>query len=362
MKILLDKKKIGFFCLQLSRGGSERVTSILANYFNERGYFVTVVTLEKSPIDYYIASNVELVCLSERKGKHKSNYIYKIRKLKTIIDDLDIFIVMNNRPIFLSALCPNSKVKKIYAERNDPRKVPENVVKRIIRNIAFKSADGYVFQTADQAKYYGQQIRKKGKVILNPISSDLPCRDYSKDNKRIISVCRYDKQKNIKMSIDAFKIFVKQHHDYILEIYGRGPEKELLQQYINSLGMQDRIFLNDYRSDIYDVMAEATIFVLSSNYEGISNSMIEAMGIGLPVICTDCPVGGARMLIKHGINGFLVDIGDATQMAYYLRYITENKGVYETIGCNAKKIRDELSISKICAQWHEYIEYILAND
>ena len=353
----LNKHTICFFCLQLSRGGSERVTSILGNYFCKQGYDTTIVTLEKAPIDYHIESGINVVWLSE--GKYR-NIISIIKKLKLIFDNKDVIVVMNNRPIVLTAICSKfSKARKIYSERNAPNKVPNGFVARINRNISFKTADAYVFQTEEQAHYYGKQAVEHSRIIMNPISDNLPVRNYKKDNKVIISVCRYDRQKNLYMAVDAFTIFWKDHKDYKFELYGRGPEEGVINKYIQSKGMQNSIKLKRFHNNIHEIMANATAFILSSDYEGISNSMIEAMGIGLPVICTDCPVGGARKIIQHGINGFLVGVGDVKRMAYYLNLVVDDNMIQKSIGCNAKKIRDELSISKICAQWYEYIEEVL---
>ena len=93
-----------------------------------------------------------------------------------------------------------------------------------------------------------------------------------------------------------------------------------------------------FSKNVHDEIIDATVFVLPSNYEGLSNSMLEAMAIGLPVICTDCPPGGAREYIQDYSNGILVRVGDAEGVCKALNYIVENRRQAEMISKNAEKI------------------------
>ena len=97
------------------------------------------------------------------------------------------------------------------------------------------------------------------------------------------------------------------------------------------------------------------MFVSSSDFEGMSNSMLEAMGMGLPTICTDCPAGGARAIIKDHENGILVPIKDVESMYRAMKEVAENKELAEKLSVNGTKLRDELSVDKIVSQWLEVI-------
>lgn len=98
------------------------------------------------------------------------------------------------------------------------------------------------------------------------------------------------------------------------------------------------------------------IHVSSSDYEGISNSMLEALAIGLPCICTDCPVGGAKMVIKNNINGILIPVGDQKALEQKMILLAENDELIEKLSQNAVKIRTKLSISNIADEWISFIE------
>lgn len=95
------------------------------------------------------------------------------------------------------------------------------------------------------------------------------------------------------------------------------------------------------------------MFVSSSSFEGLSNSMLEAMAIGLPTICTDCPCGGARMIIINGVNGILVPNGDKDALAQAMAQVADDSKLAAYLSKNAMKIREDLSIKKIARLWEK---------
>ena len=110
-------------------------------------------------------------------------------------------------------------------------------------------------------------------------------------------------QKNHKMLIKAFSLFGAKHGDYELVIYGRGEtedaKKDLLQ-YIEEMDVNNSVTIKEPIDNVHEEIKDSTMFVLSSDYEGVSNALLECLAMGLPCISTDCPCGGSRMLIKDG--------------------------------------------------------------
>ena len=102
---------------------------------------------------------------------------------------------------------------------------------------------------------------------------------------------------------------------------------------------------------MHEKMKSAVIYVSSSNYEGISNAMLEALAIGVPVICTDCPAGGARTYIQDGINGYLVPVGDEDALCEKLNELYRDKKIQDRFSEGSKRIRSDLSMEKIGAKW-----------
>ena len=106
-----------------------------------------------------------------------------------------------------------------------------------------------------------------------------------------------------------------------------------------------------FSSHIQEKLHSASMFVLSSDYEGVSNSLMEAMALGLPVISTDCPIGGSAMLIKNRENGLLVPVGSAAALTEAMKYMAEDSERAEEMGRRAEYVREEYSAEKICQKW-----------
>ena len=130
----------------------------------------------------------------------------------------------------------------------------------------------------------------------------------------IINAARFEASKNQMMLIEAFSAIVSENKnsDFILEIYGSGSLKEDLAEHVRKLNMADYIFIKDSVLDIQQKLTDSSIFCLTSNYEGMSNSLMEALLLGTPSISTQ--VSGSGDLIFDGKNGFIVSVGNTEQL------------------------------------------------
>lgn len=171
----------------------------------------------------------------------------------------------------------------------------------------------------------------------------------------IVNFCRLSPQKNIPLLIDAFEILLQDHPDYTLRVYGEGPEKDNLKAYIKEKHLEDKAFIEEFASDIHVRIKDAAIFVSTSDFEGLSNSMLEAMAIGLPTVCTDCDGGGARMMIEDHMNGLLVPKGDNQAVYHAMKEIVEDDTLSDRLSENAEKIKIKLSVDNIVKEWIKMI-------
>jgi glycosyltransferase involved in cell wall biosynthesis len=248
----------------------------------------------------------------------------------------------------------DKKNKIIFSERDNPASV-KDVSSENQRNRAYLMADACVFQTEDARDYFSDEIKAKGRVIPNPIKEGLPGPYTGERRKVIVNFCRLTSKKNLPLLIDAFAMLADVHPDYMLHIYGKGDLQDELLAYIAEKKMGQRIFILDHRSDIHETINDCSMFVSSSDYEGLSNSMIEAMAMGMPVVCTDCPAGGAKMFIKPYHNGILTPVGDANALHEAMSYMIDNPEEAARMGLNASEIKDELSVDRIAGKWVELI-------
>lgn len=349
----LKNKDIVFVGNALANGGAARVMCVLAQEFTNRGMAVGVAAYKAYVGEYPLASAV-----AKEYGPAESGTTSKLRCVKwlravakrnpaAVIISFEYFV--NMQTILACAGLPN---KVIVSERNDPSRVGNEW--DWLRDRVYRRADMLVCQTRDAANYFSDKVRKC--VILNPLKADLP-EPYEGERRRaVVTFCRLEKQKNLGMLLRAFAEFSKAHDDYTLEIYGDGGERDSLISMAEQLGIADKTLIAPGRSDIHEVVRDATMFILPSDYEGLSNSMLEAMAIGLPVICTDCPCGGARMVIKQGKNGFLVPVGDCGALVDRMNDVVGGDFLLKRLPLGSVRLKDGLNAGSIASEWIEVIK------
>ena len=349
-------KKIVFISNYFGNGGAANVIKTLAQNFSEKqGYDVTIVAMQDDEKKYTVPSNVKFICIDNNFKFKPIKKIFRILKLRKILKKEKCSIISFEYFINMQTILANFglKNKLVISERNDPARVGHK--KRKARNFLYKFADSLVCQTPDAKNYFPENIQKISTIIPNPINDNLPEPWNGERKKEIVNYCRLEKQKNLPMLVDAFEIVHEKYPDYTLSIYGDGNEENSLKDYIKVKRLEKYIKIHPAVKNIHEKVLKSKMFVSSSNYEGLSNSMIESMAIGLPTICTDCPCGGAKMMIKHGENGLLVPVGDCKELSNTIIKLIENDKLYEKISNNGKKIREKLDSQKICSEWQNLI-------
>lgn len=358
----MENKEVVFVSNFFGDGGAARVISVLAEGLADQGYEVTICSYpRKDREEYYHSDKINYI---KFKMRHQHGGLYKIERIAKLRREIkkhkDAVIIsfeyfMNMQTVVAMAGLKN---KLIISERNDPARVGGKMPTKQIRNFLYQFADCLVCQTQEALEYFPKSIQKKSVVILNSIKGSLPERWQGERRKEVVNFCRLEKQKNLSLLIDAFEDFYKKHTDYTLTIYGDGKERSSLEEYIKSKQLDSCVTLHHAVSDIHDRIKDAMMYVSSSNYEGLSNSMIEAMAIGLPTICTDCPCGGARMVIHDGENGILVPVDDKEAMVKAISKVADDQIIREFIAVNGYTIRKELANDRIVGIWEETIKKV----
>lgn len=350
------KKRIVFFDGTLMQGGAERVISILSKSMNEENYDVTVLLYYNEEIFYELDSNVKVVSVVEKTGTN--NIVLNMKWIRLFFKRYADIVISFLAPFNMVAIVCNLGLKSpiIVADRNDPRKIPSNFIVRKVRDFLYLLADGVVLQTTHNKNYFSKRIQSKGIVIYNPVSLNEKkgIANQTIKTKRIVSVGRLMKQKNQLLLLKAFKRVVSIRPEYTLTIYGEGPERSLLEKYILDNNMTNVVNLPGSVKNVYDKIADAEIFVMSSNFEGMPNALIEAMCLGLA--CVSTKVSGATDLIQDGVNGDLVDIGNEQALAEKIIRLIDEGERRRTYALNAMQLNELLSTEKIVQQWLEYMK------
>lgn len=344
---------ICFVVNKLYDGGTERVVTSLANAMAQNGKNVSILRFECKQDEYDCAPQIqkELIDLNE------CRIVFATKVLRFLYkSNYDIIIAFDILPNILCSILKifSSKVV-IISERNAPREVQIHFLNRILRFFTYPLADKIVFQTEEALNFYRKRIQKKGVIICNPVKEDLPFR-YKTTEKTIFAMGRLVDQKNYPLLIEAASIIHKKHPEYTFVIFGQGRKKHDLEELIKQIGAESYIYLKGYRNDIYNHIVHFDIYLLTSLYEGMPNSLIEAMSMGFPVIASDCPSGGPRCLIDSFKNGILFINNDINSLVEAIQYMIEHDDEKERMGKSAKQIRDKLCISNIANQWLQLMQ------
>lgn len=340
-------------------GGAERVASLIVNGLSQNGKNEVHVCVFEDVNNYNIQKErIFFHVLADNNKGHTYNAYLKIKNLTGVIKTVKPEVIYSFGPImagyvYIAKLLSGHKTLKVIdSERNDPRFEPVQNWKKKIRNYCYNRADILVCQTPMAVELlentYG--IKCKKVIIPNPITPGLPSWK-GENSKEIITAARLTEQKNLPMLIDAFEMLHRDFPEYKLVIYGDGELRSMLTEYIQTKGLQDVVTLSGFAKNIHKIMSEAYMYVSSSDYEGISNSMLEALGIGLPCVCTDCPVGGANMFIKDEKSGLLTKVGDVIGLYNSMSKFIEDKNLLTNCSVNSREVNEKLSLEIIANQW-----------
>lgn len=347
-------KNVVFVMNNIGDGGAERVGVTVAKYMAAQGYHVSIARMSSAYNDYSVTGIQKIITLPNSSNKYLKHFKRLLAFQKFCREDhTDVVIVMGVGDMMLHYFKKlHPKVRLILSERNDPGSqysVDRVLGKRVNRFLAL--AERVVFQTEDAKNYFDRSVQERGVIIPNPIRNDLPEPFSGVRRKEIVNFCRLNKQKNLPLLFQAFEKLREDYPDYTLRIYGRGELKKELTELMKTRHLEGAVFLEDFAKDIHQKIRDAAMFVSSSDFEGISNSMLEAMAIGLPVVCTDCPAGGARMMIEHERNGLLVPVGNAGALYRGMKYMIEHPAHAKRMSEEAVGIRQRLAEDMICQQW-----------
>ena len=348
-------KQIVFLTGAMSRGGAERVISLLSAHYVQLGWRVRILMLLHDRVEYDLDPAVEVLNLSNDKVKAVLDMPRLMGKVRSFVKkEKPDAVVAFMAPICLIAgfACRGLKTRLVVSERIDPALDPRNPVFRKLLNDVYAKADLTVFQTERAKNYFPEKIRSNSVIIPNPIA--VKCTATQQRSHRIVTAGRLMPQKNQKMLIDAFAKFHDSYPAYKLDIYGEGPLQAELQQRIDSLGLTDAITLRGNVSNIHQEIADAEMFVLSSDFEGLSNALLEAMMMGHACISTNC--AGSDEAIQNGENGLLVPVGDQQALTAAMEQLAADPELAAKLGNAAKETAQQYTVDRVIDKWRKAIE------
>ena len=358
-------RKVMLVGVALHQGGVERVAAALANYLVEIGVEVDYVTYDSAPSFYPMDNRVQRIPINLiRDGGGIRGFLNNAERILALRRELiksgpDAAIgLFPEVSVLLTVAATGTRIPIIVYEPSNPLILPKEKIWRLLRSVSACLADGLMFQTGRARNCFPKSVHPRSRVIPNPIANPHIGECYSGIREKIVaSMGRLEKGKGFETLIEAFALIADQVKDYKLVIYGEGTLRLTLERLIDSLGMSSRVELPGAREDAVCFVARASVFVLSSEFEGMPNALIEAMACGVPSVSTDCPMGPAE-LIKDGENGFLVPVGDVNAMAQAIRQIIVSAPLARQLSNNALKIRSQLNPEKIFSEMLDFFQYV----
>lgn len=350
--------KLLFYISTICNGGAARVMSNLANTLSRRGYDCTLATTFRAIDEYVLDDGVKRYSFYDRKPT--GNWLLKnlsiTRKLHNLVvrEKPDLLVSFLVEPNYRAALATiGTATKTVLSVRNDPNWEFRGRVRTLLAKFLYRRADGVVFQTEEAKAWFPQCIQDKSCIIFNAVKEEFYEVELSENRSGIVATGRLSRQKNHSLLVRAYAKIADQTEDD-LTIYGAGDTSQL-QDLAQNLGVASRVHFPGQTMDVKKAIKGAKVYVMSSDFEGMPNALMEAMAMGLPCISTDCPCGGPHALFKDNMYHFLTPVGDDDTMAERMLELLNDPMLRKEHGQRCKDAAKNFAPEIINRQWEEYL-------
>lgn len=351
-------EKIHIFIARMGIGGAERVCVNLANEFADTGkeVHIIVLNLDHDVNTHLLRESVQVHSLNVSRLRYAApamlRYIRKTRPEFLFIFGNEMAIILNkmrklhlvNTPIVLRVL---NNVEITLSKEDHVSPVVEKYLKREQKQLRDME---HVIAQCDGMRnmLLKNKLVEKDRLttVYNPVSKELVDKTdavrvpFGKRNpdrvREVVFIGRIDPQKNPKHLLQAFAHAKERYPDMLLRMVGDGNLTENVKEWIRELGLTESVILDGIRRDMEHVYGNADMIVLSSEYEGMPNCLIEAIACGVPIVSYDCPLGPAEIVVD-GVNGYLVEYNNIEQLGEKIAAAAQREWNEQAIKATAEK-------------------------
>lgn len=363
--------RVLLFIHSLHGGGAERVAADLSAHWAAMGRDVMVVTQESAEGDVYALHpkvRREVLHTAGEGGGLRGIWsnVLRVRALRRVVRSFrpDIVLGMMTTASVLSVLaCAGLSCRVIATEHTHPPSQTLSGFWQRLRRLTYPRAASVVALTRGTADWLEQHVPGcRLAVIPNPVHYPLPRAEpilppiAGGGRKRLLAVGRLHADKGFDLLIQAYAQLAASHPDWDLVILGEGDERRALEAQVREAGLESRVFMPGRAGNVGDWYESADLYVLTSRFEGLSNTLLESMASGLAAVSFDCDTG-PREIVREGVDGVLVrPNGDVSALGKALDAVMGDAELRRRMAQAAIGVRDRFSAARVLRKWQELFD------
>ena len=316
-------------------GGVEKNFFIISNYLSKMFGNVAIITIskiDKSKLDkkiQIISKNSKLFISLGRRLKFLVSIYYLF---KEIAKNKNSTVLCFQGILYCTIFCKLFSTKIIIRSNSSPSGWSKNIIKNYLYKIIYGWADTIIVNSLEFKKELFKRFNLGSICIYNPLNKkeilknskeDIKINFFENKSYKLISVARFTEQKDHECLVRAIKL-LKDKYKIKLLLLGSGPTQKNIKKLIDNLKLKKNIQIMPFQNNPYPFIKRSHIFILSSKYEGLPNSLLEAIVLNKPVVSSNCPSGPNEILDK-GKGGLLFAVGDYKSLANKIESCIKSK-------------------------------------
>lgn len=340
--------------------GAERMTATIANALAQSGYEVSILSLWDRTSLFPLHPAIRHEALFDSRPSFKRAYLSTVSGIRKHVlgHGIDTVILVDTMlTLFTVPALFGSNVRQIAWEHCHFDEDLGRRARRFARRLSARACERIVVLTERDRARWHDALRPRSEVICipNPLPFPMPDAPAARNGRTVLAVGRLTAAKGFDVLLNAWALVAGRAPGWNLSIIGEGEERPRLEMMRHELGLDGCVTLPGMQQNPAPAYANASVFCLSSRYEGFGLVLVEAMAFGLPIVSTDCETG-PRELLTHGRNAIVVPAADPSTLAKGLLQIIQDRAEADRLAAAARDDARRYSLETIGPQWVRLLE------
>lgn len=335
--------------------GAERMTATICNALAARGHKIHIISLWDTRSAFPLHPAVNHIALFDTRPSFKANYLATVNRLRRVLRELGVTVLVEVDTMLAWFTLPATfgyNIRRIGWEHCHFDEDLGHKARRVARRMTARWHDAIVVLTESDRLRWIEATNPRGQVLAlpNPMPFPMPVTLARRIGKQVLAVGRLTWAKGFDTLIRAWAEVAPAAPDWTLTIVGEGEARPQLESLRAELGLADSVQLPGTRGDIAEAYLQASVFCLSSRYEGFGLVLIEAMAFGLPVVSTNCDAG-PRALLRNGEDALVVPVDNPQALAAGLLAVIQDERQAAQLAAGARLSAQRFEPAPIIKQW-----------